>query len=133
MTAAPQLRCVVVFVLLIGATVAFAGSLADPTRPYLPNRSSAGHVISEFSISAVLNSATRRVAIVNGVVVQAGGYVGDAKILEILPDGVRYERGGRQFTIRIAPLAAKVRVRDSTKAQTVKVESTDAVAHKDSP
>ena len=119
--------------LLVAAAAALAGSLADPTRPYLPNRTRAGRVPAEFSVSAVLNSPTRRVAIVNGVVVQAGGHVGAAKILEILADGVRYERGGRQFTIRIAPLAARVRALHATKPQTAKVEPATAGTHEDSP
>jgi hypothetical protein len=58
---------------------------------------------------------------VNGVVVQAGDRLRDVRILEVLPDGVRYERQGRQFTIRVASLATKVRTpaRDTAESHEV--------------
>ena len=127
------MRIAAALISLMSAGAGLAGSLADPTRPYVPLRASAGRVVSEFAVSAILNSATRLVAIVNGVVVQPGDRVGSARILEILLDGVRYERQGRQYTIRIVPLSAKVRTPRSTQSQTAKVEPKSDETHEDSP
>jgi len=116
-----RLRIAFVFCMLGAAHSLCAGSLADPTRPYSVSRSPAGRIVSEFSVTAIFRSELRQVAIVNGVVVQAGDRLRDARILEILPDGVRYERQGRQFTIRVASLAIKVRTpaRDTAESQEV--------------
>ena len=94
---------------LAAGTVCNAGSLADPMRPYSVSRAPAGKVVSDFTVTAIFSSEARQVAVVNGKVVQAGDRLGNARVIEILPDGVRYERDGRQFTIRVASLAIKVR------------------------
>jgi len=116
-----RLRIVLAALLLSAAHASYAGLLADPTRPYAVSRSPAGRVVSEFSVTAIFRSELRQVAVVNGVVVQAGDRLRDARILEILPDGVRYERQGRQFTIRVATLAIKVRTpaRDTAESHEV--------------
>jgi hypothetical protein len=128
-----HLRVISAVLLLVGTGALLAGSLADPTRPLAPYHASARRVIAEFSVTAVLNSPTRRVAIVNGLVVGAGARIGDVTILEVLPDGVRYQRAGRQFTIHIAPLSAKVRAPQANQPQTAKVDPTSAATHEDSP
>jgi sRNA-binding protein len=116
-----RLRIAFVICMLGAAHSLCAGSLADPTRPFSVSRSPAGRVVSEFSVTAIFRSEQRQVAVVNGVVVQAGDRLRDARILEVLPDGVRYERQGRQFTIRVASLAIKVRTpaRDTAESQEV--------------
>jgi sRNA-binding protein len=98
---------------VMAASAMQAGSLADPTQPYGAKRARGAPVIAAVTVSAVVSSTTRRVAIVNGVVVQAGGRVGDATIVEVLADGVRYQRQGKEYVSRIAPLAAKVRASTS--------------------
>ncbi len=106
----------------LAASALQAGALGDPTQPYRARHVIGAPVIAAITVSAVLSSATRRVAIVNGVVVQAGGRVGNATIVEVLPDGVRYQRQGKEYVCRIAPLAAKVR------ASTSKIKAGPAVA-----
>jgi hypothetical protein len=115
--------------LLFAAGACLAGSLGDPTQPYTEYRASAAHVVASINVSAVISSSTRRIAIVNGIVAQAGTRVGDARILEILPDGVRYERGGKEFISHIAALAAKVR----TPTATLAIQTKTAETKKDSP
>ena len=116
-----RLRIALVVLTLGVAHSVCADTLADPTRPYSVSRSPAGRVVTEFSVTAIFRSELRQVAVVNGVVVQAGDRLRDARILEILPDGVRYERQGRQFTIRVAALAMKVRkaARDTAESHEV--------------
>jgi hypothetical protein len=114
MTRAIPMHMALAFLLIAGSSVTFADPLADPTRPFSADRASPVRAAPEFTVTAVINASSRRVAVVNGVVVQAGGRVGDARILEILPDGVRFERHGRQFTTRIASLAVRVRTPAST-------------------
>jgi len=116
-----RLRIAFAICTLCAAYSLCAGSLADPTRPFSVSRSPTGRVVSEFAVTAIFRSEQRQVAIVNGVVVQAGDRLRDARIIEILPDGVRYERQGRQFTIRVAALAIKVRTpaRDTAESHEV--------------
>jgi hypothetical protein len=127
------MRAAAAILVLVASGALDAGSLEDPTRPYAPYHTSGRRVISEYTVTAVLNSPTRRVAIVNGLVVAAGTRIGEVTILEVLPDGVRYQRAGRQFTIHIAPLSASVRAPRSNQPQTAKVDPTGAATHEDSP
>ena len=118
--------------ILLAARVVAAGPLGDPTQPYNVKRTPGARVVTEYSVSAVFTSAERRVAIVNGKVVRAGDRLGDAQIIEVLADGVRYERHGRQYTIRIASLAMKVRTNPS-KTETARAEPHTAESHEVSP
>ncbi|HZF17101.1 MAG TPA: hypothetical protein VE046_14275 [Steroidobacteraceae bacterium] len=126
-------RCIRTFaaLLLVASTVA-ADPLSDPTRPYSVRRTAGARAISEYSVSAVFTSAARRVAIVNGKVVTAGDRLGDVQIVEILADGVRYERHGRLYTIRIASLAMKVRM-NPPKTEAARAESPTPESHEVSP
>jgi len=118
--------------LLLIAAAVVAGPLGDPTQPYNVKRTPGARVVTEFSVSAVFTSAERRVAIVNGKVVTAGDRLGDAQIIEVLADGVRYDRHGRQYTIRIASLAMKVRTNPS-RTETARAEPHSAESHEVSP
>ncbi len=81
--------------------------LRDPTRPYsatpvvMPARAAA------FSVSAILVSQKRRVAIVNGQRVSEGDQVDGATVLEILADGLRLNLHGKEFTTRLLPDALR--------------------------
>jgi hypothetical protein len=120
--------------LMVAAGAAAGGVLTDPTRPYTPNRSTAAQAATGVVVSAVLSSPERRVAIVNGVAVQVGARVGDVRILEILPDGVRYERQGKQFFSRLTSVAAKVRAaHDATPTATATVATAKAESQEVSP
>jgi hypothetical protein len=130
MIAGRCMRTAAALLLVAGAVV--AGPLADPTQPYNVKRTPGARVVTEYSVSAVFTSAERRVAIVNGKVVRAGDRLGDVQIIEVLADGVRYERHGRQYTIRIASLAMKVRTSPS-KTETARAEPPTAESHEVSP
>lgn len=105
----PRRQRSLVLAALLASGLVEAGSLADPMRPFSVARAPQGKVVSEFSVTAVFHSEERRVAVVNGRIVKVGDRLGDIRIVEILPDGVRYERQGREFTIRVASQAVKVR------------------------
>lgn len=122
MSLKPVTRHAILVAGMLAAGALQAGSLADPTQPYAARHVRGAPAIAAVTVSAVLTSATRRVAIVNGVVVQAGGRVGDATIVEVLADGVRYQRHGKEYVCHIASLAAKVR------ASTSKIKAGPTVA-----
>ena len=69
-------------------------------------------------LEGVISGAVR-VAIVNGQLVRAGDDVGGAKILEVLPDGVRYSRGGQTLSLSLpgARALTGVRVASSPEAK----------------
>lgn len=83
--------------------------LADPTRPPHYRRipaqgASAG---PRWEVRSILIAGERRVAVVNGKTVRKGDIIGDAKILEVLPHGVRIKQRGRVFTVRLLPARIK--------------------------
>jgi|SRR5688572_6030229 len=88
---------------------AIADRLADPTRPPQGQRSQPTGARSPVRVEAILHSADRRIAIVNGKVVRAGDHVSGVRIEEILVDGVRYMRDGRSQVVRLRPAAMTVR------------------------
>ena len=82
--------------------------LRDPTRPYsaravvvMPAKAAA------FSVTAILVSQKRRVAIVNGQRVSEGDQVDGATVVEILADGLRLNLHGKEFTTRLLPDALR--------------------------
>jgi hypothetical protein len=99
---APLLLC-------LTAKAAAAGQLADPTRP--PQAQAISSLPSEHAVrvEAVLHSADRNFAIVNGKVVRAGDRIGTAQVEAILSDGVRYVRDGRTHVARLQQPALRVR------------------------
>jgi len=97
--------CLAVLLLALGAQAA-ANGLADPTRP---PRGPAVSTRPQVRVEAVLRSADRQVAIVNGKVVRAGDRVAGVLIDEILADGVRYVRDGQIHTARLRPASIEVR------------------------
>jgi hypothetical protein len=95
--------------LLTLSAKAAADRLIDPTRPpQAPSRSS-DRSYEGVRVEAVLRSAERDLAIVNGKIVRAGDRVAGVQIEAILADGVRYVRDGQ---VRVARLqAASIPVR----------------------
>ncbi|MDE2304558.1 MAG: hypothetical protein KGL34_03300 [Gammaproteobacteria bacterium] len=76
---------------------ALAGGLADPTlAPSAPAPTHRRASEPPPRVSAIFASRARRVAIVDGLPVDAGDVVGDLTILSIEADGVRYRRHGRE-------------------------------------
>jgi len=94
--------------LLLIAHPVDADALRDPTRPM--NAKAAVAVSAQaLRVEAVLSSHERMLAIVNGKVVRAGDRVGDARIDEVLSDGVRFTRDGRSQVARLESHLVQVR------------------------
>jgi hypothetical protein len=95
--------------LLTMSAKAAADRLVDPTRP--PQAPSAGSEpqYEGVRVEAVLRSAERDLAIVNGKIVRAGDRVNGVQIEAILADGVRYVRDGQVRIARLQPASIPVR------------------------
>ncbi len=81
--------------------------LRDPTRPYSATPVFIPAKAAAFSVSAILVSQKRRVAIVNGQRVSEGDQVDGATVVEILADGLRLNLHGKEFTTRLLPYALR--------------------------
>lgn len=89
--------------------------LRDPTRPYAvapvvvvtPTGAKAIVRASGFSVTAILVSQKRRVAIVNGKRVSEGDQVDGATVVKILADRLRLDLDGKEFTTRLPPDALR--------------------------
>lgn len=71
--------------------------LRDPTRPYAAKQRLAV-VAPSFKVNAIIVSADRRVAIVNGRRVVTGGSVDGATVVAIEKDRVIFEKDGKRMT-----------------------------------
>lgn len=76
---------------------ASGAELRDPTRPYRAVAPGAS-VPAGFSVNAIIISAERRVAIVNGRRVGIGGVVDGARIVEINRDHLILQKDGKRIT-----------------------------------
>ncbi len=88
--------------------------LRDPTRPYavapvVTPTTTAGAVAKAtgFTVTAILVSQKRRVAIVNGKRVSEGDQVDGATVVKILADRLRLDLDGKEFTTRLPPDALR--------------------------
>ena len=87
--------------------------LRDPTRPYAaapvaePTEARAIAKVTRFSVTAILVSKKRRVAIVNGKRVSEGDQVDGATVVKILADRLRLDLDGKEFTTRLPPDALR--------------------------
>ena len=95
--------------LLTMSARAAADRLVDPTRPPQAPRPDSEVMQDTVRVEAVLRSAERDLAIVNGKVVRAGDRIGSVRIEAILADGVRYVRDGQVHTARLQSAAMTVR------------------------
>lgn len=48
-----------------------------------------------------LSDGEKRQAVVNGITVSKGSYVGGARVEEILPHRVRFSKGGKTFEVSV--------------------------------
>jgi len=80
--------------------------LRDPTRPYSAKQARAASA-PRFVVNAIIVSAERRVAIVNGQRVGVGGSVGNATVVSIEKDQLVLETNGKQMSIRLHEGAAR--------------------------
>lgn len=94
------------------AASAAADGLRDPMRP-MGTAPAAPRALSvqALRLEGVIRGE-RRIAIVNGRLVRAGDSIAGVRILEVLDNGVRFERAGRISTLTLpaAPPTTAVRV-----------------------
>jgi hypothetical protein len=95
--------------LLSMSAKAAADRLIDPTRPPQAPSASSDPSYEAVRVEAVLRSADRDLAIVNGKIVRAGDRVAGVQIEAILPDGIRYVRDGQVRVARLQPASIPVR------------------------
>lgn len=98
--------CVLLMAVLLGATPVAAGELKDPTRP--PSVKAAGAPAAAaaarrtWSLTSILVSPSRRVAVINGKALRVGQRIDGAELVEIQPHAVKFKRGGRVFTVNMS-------------------------------
>lgn len=94
---------------LIGAASASDSPLRDPTEPYRPAPGAARAAPQQrYVLTAVLVSASRRVAVVNGRPCMVGDTIDGAEIVRIDAKQVHVRRGGRDIVLRLQrPVAAE--------------------------
>ncbi|HEV7608407.1 MAG TPA: hypothetical protein VGO61_13775 [Steroidobacteraceae bacterium] len=103
-----RILCLAPLLLAAGAQ---AQTFRDPMRP--PGSTPASVRPSgpaTLKLEGVI-SGTVRVAIVNGRLVRAGDEIANARIIEVLSDGVRYSRAGRIQTLLLPGVHALAGVR----------------------
>jgi MSHA biogenesis protein MshK len=88
---------------------AAADRLVDPTRPPQAPGPSSSTLPQTLRVEAVLRSADRDLAIVNGKIVRAGDHVNGVQVEAILADGIRYVRDGQVHVARLQPASIPVR------------------------
>jgi hypothetical protein len=87
---------------LIGAASASDSPLRDPTEPYRPPAGGARTAVQQrYVLTAVLVSASRRVAVVNGLPCMVGDTVDGAEIVRIEAKQVHVRRNGRDIVLRL--------------------------------
>ena len=95
--------------LLSMSAKAAADRLVDPTRPPQAPGPSSDSSQETLRVEAVLRSADRHLAIVNGKIVRAGDRVCGVQVEAILADGIRYVRDGQVHVARLQPASIPVR------------------------
>jgi hypothetical protein len=95
--------------LLSMSAKAAADRLVDPTRPPQAPGPSSDPSNEPLRVEAVLRSAERDLAIVNGKIVRAGDRVCGVQVEAILADGIRYVRDGQVHVARLQPASIPVR------------------------
>ncbi len=76
--------------------------LTDPTRPSGWRAAPAGKSVAQvFTLNYVINTDSRRQAMINGQKVEEGGRVNGARVLRINEDSVVVSVNGQQQTLRI--------------------------------
>lgn len=96
-----------------GLALAFAtfsahaqGALVDPTRPqYLPAPQAGGDGTGRqaMRVESVLISATRKLAVIDGMTVPLGGQVNGATLVSVTETGVTLRRGAELQKLKLHP------------------------------
>ncbi len=99
--------------LIVAGTLIVAGGahaedalVRDPMQPYRYAAGPGGGVAPRFSLTAVLISPTRRVAIVNGKPYERGESVNGAEIVRIDPDAVHLREHGNELVVSLGHAGA---------------------------
>lgn len=103
----PRTRCLLLTLVLAsaGSVAAEEPAVADPTRPYqvIETSEAPGVQSRGLELTAVLVSASRRVAIINGEIYREGERVNGELISRIESGAIRIRRGNDEVLIRIRP------------------------------
>jgi MSHA biogenesis protein MshK len=107
-------------ILLLLAPCATLAQLADPTRPAIDTGSTAPAGMAAASATSGLQSIIQRqrgkpAALINGVVVELGGKVGEARLVKIGEDFVVLRGAMGNETLRLTPGIEKKAVRKEKK------------------
>jgi MSHA biogenesis protein MshK len=97
--------CVAISLLLAVAAVAAEPPLRDPMQPFEPAAATAasGSPQAPYRLSAVLISASRRIAVLNGRPYRQGDRIDGVEIARIEPGAVHLRRGDEQLVVRLRP------------------------------
>lgn len=91
--------------LLAAAPAAAQTGFGDPTRPTSLSEPEAGRASApqgpRWRLQSTLVADSRRLAVINGRTVAQGAQVDGARLVEVRPDGVTLEEGGRQIVLRL--------------------------------
>lgn len=89
---------------------AAAAPAADPMRPSYARQSPAAsrQQAPRYTLQAVFGDSRRRVAVVNGQVVQRGDRVRGARVQRIGPADIELRAGARRWTVRLADASLMV-------------------------
>ena len=97
-------------VLTAAAGRVFGGDLRDPMRPAGAPAAARPVAVHALKLEGVI-AGEKRVAIINGRLARAGEVIAGTRILEVLAQGVRYERAGKIQTLWLATTPASIQVR----------------------
>jgi len=102
-----------------GPILAADPPLGDPMRPYVPTSPTAGaqRTSRPFTLTGVLISATRRVAVINGALYGEGDTIDGARVVSIEPNSVQLRRGTQNFALQLQRRAAISRTNNGESVQ----------------
>ncbi len=90
---------------------ALSAQVSDPTRPMSYSGPTAlGYPQAgptELVLSSIIRSPLRQVAVINGKTVQVGDSLGEYKVIQIVPDGVKMQSQTKVFVLELNPLQIK--------------------------
>lgn len=101
--------CIAAWLLVLGCAAAAEPLVRDPMQPYRPAETAQARAAApRYALTAVLVSATRKVAVVNGRPYREGAQVDGAELVKIEPTAVHLHEHGATTVIRLAPAGSSV-------------------------
>ena len=94
-----MLRLISVFLICLLSVPCFSAALRDPTRPatFVPDKPAA----SNFTLTSILVSPDRRIAIINGQSVQINDTIQGGKVIDITPEAVLLKSGDTIYSLQL--------------------------------